>query len=300
MSIRFRCECGRVLMASDDQAGLEGQCPACGQLVPIPETEILNTKEAEEGVSAAQLDETETVEEASMGTKDLEDLERGGEGEVEDQPEKRGWAWSPRFAILASILVVVIVALVVFTLVRKERRTDEDVVIIEQIQPLVETEEETPVPPVGARLEEEAAESPQSEVTETIVSSTSEEELIEESLSEPSLDVETEVVTGEEEPEIVASTGTETPPAKTTLPTGAFTINVASFRQRERADRYVEELKKKGVDAFDWEIDLPEKGRWYRVSVGGFSTRREAENYANELRNKGISDTFITRVPDTS
>ncbi len=69
---------------------------------------------------------------------------------------------------------------------------------------------------------------------------------------------------------------------------------------KERAERYVEEMKEKGIDAFDWEVNLPQKGRWYRVSVGGFSTRQEADDYVKELREKGIYDVFITRVTGAS
>ncbi|NIN00491.1 MAG: hypothetical protein GTO24_21135, partial [candidate division Zixibacteria bacterium] len=75
---------------------------------------------------------------------------------------------------------------------------------------------------------------------------------------------ETEPAAEEKEPEVVASITPEPEPAKKVPPVGAFIINVASFRQEESALRYVEELKEKGIDAFDWEVDLPEKGRWYR------------------------------------
>jgi cell division septation protein DedD len=83
-------------------------------------------------------------------------------------------------------------------------------------------------------------------------------------------------------------------------PGGTFTINLASFRQKQRADRYVEELKKLGIDAYSWEVNLPEKGRWNRVSVGGFPTLKEAKNYTKELRQKGISDTYITKITESS
>jgi cell division septation protein DedD len=109
----------------------------------------------------------------------------------------------------------------------------------------------------------------------------------------------------EDEAEIVASAGSEYSLAQEILPgnkmprVGTFTINMASFRQKQNADRCVEELKEKGVVAFSWEINLPKKGRWYRVSVGSFPTRQEAENYM-KVRLEGISDTFITKVPEPS
>lgn len=311
MTIKFQCECGKVLMASDDQAGLEGKCPACGELITIPQAESLDMEEPEQSFSAEQFDEKETGEEESIGMKGLEDMgggleeeveDLGGglEGEVEDQHEKRNWVLSSRFAILASILVVVLVALVVFFVIRREKEPREDLVIIKKIQPQVETEKETSAPPVVARFEEEAAEPPQSKEAEPIASEITKRESIEQVSTEPPVGVETEVVPSEKEQEIVASTGVETPPAKKAPPIRAYTINVASFRKKQGAERYVEKLKKMGIDAFKWEVNLPKKGRWYRVSVGGFPTRREAENYANDLRKKGISDIFITRGPGAS
>jgi len=293
MTIRFQCECGKVLMASDDQTGLEGKCPACGKVTTVPQADTFDRKEPEESLATEELDEGGTAEEASMGIEGLKDLE----SEADDQPERKSWVRTPRFAMLASIIVVVLVALVVFMVVRKEKEAREELVVIKEIQPLEELEEEISAPPVGALLEEEI---PQPTEVEPITSAIVEEESFDEVSTEAPLGEETESVPTEKEEEVVASTLEETPPAESMPPMGAYTINMASFRKKENADLYVEELKKMGIDAFDWEIDLPKKGRWYRVSVGGFPTRQEAENYSDELRQKGISQTFITKVPGAS
>jgi ankyrin repeat protein len=111
---------------------------------------------------------------------------------------------------------------------------------------------------------------------------------------------------GEDGPETVAGTGSESsspqdiPPGQKMLPGGTFTVNVASFREEHSADRYVEKLKKKGMDAFSWVVNLPKKGRWYRVSVGSFPTRQEAQNYMKAVRQEGISDAFIIKIPEPS
>lgn len=97
-------------------------------------------------------------------------------------------------------------------------------------------------------------------------------------------------------PEIVAGAGSERSSAKEIPPVGTLTINLGSFRQKQGADRYVAELKKQGIEAFSWEVNLPGKGRWYRVSAGRFSTREEAVNYAKKLNQEGISGTFITKI----
>ncbi|MBW1742326.1 MAG: ankyrin repeat domain-containing protein [Deltaproteobacteria bacterium] len=96
--------------------------------------------------------------------------------------------------------------------------------------------------------------------------------------------------------EIVANDGSERTAAEGIPPVGTFTVNLASSRQKQGADRYVEKLKKQGVDAFSWEVNVPGKGRWYRVSSGRFSTRQEAVNYTKKLNQEGISGTFVTRI----
>jgi cell division septation protein DedD len=120
----------------------------------------------------------------------------------------------------------------------------------------------------------------------------------------PTLEVTVEPEEVIEEPdkeaEIVADASSERPSAPEMPPGGTFTINLASFRQKQWADRYVEELKKLGIDAYSWEVNLPEKGRWNRVSVGGFPTLKEAKNYTKELRQKGISYLFITKITESS
>ncbi len=315
MAISFRCECGKFLTASDDQAGLEGQCPACDRVITIPQTGtldmagILDREEPEEVTSQERFAEKVTEKEVSESMRELEDLERDIGGKVEDQQERWSSGRSSRAIMLASILVVLLVALFVFMFVLKGREVSQEPIIIKKIQPSTETEEEASAPAVGAKLEEGEAqplapvtgeEKAQPEDLQPTVAETGEEEATGRVSTEPPVAAEAEPASEEKEPEVVASIEPETQSAKKVPPVGAFIINVASFRQKELALRYVEELKEKGIDAFDWEVDLPEKGRWYRVSVGNFPTRQEAESYAGELREKGLSDTFITQVPGTS
>ena len=287
-------------MASDDQAGLEGQCPACGKVVMIPQEGTLTPEEADQGMPAEPLTGQDVVgDETSLDDKGFGDLEEDLAEDVREAPERRTWFWSSRFAVLGSIVVVVVVALIVFTLVRRDREGTQELVVIKEIEPLAEYEREASAPPVGAKLEEDVLAPVEEQALDSMMI---EEEPVEAASAEATLEAEPETVLEEQEEAeaTVASIAPETP-SEESLPTiGAYTINIASFRQRENAERYVAELKQMGVDAFDWEIDLPDKGKWYRVSVGGFSTRQEAEDYASGLKQKGISDIFITQVPKTS
>jgi cell division septation protein DedD len=287
-------------MASDDQAGLEGQCPACGKVVMIPQEGTLAPEEADQGMPAEPLTGQDVVgDETSLDIKGFEDLDEDLAEDVRETPERRTWFWSSRFAVLGSIVVVVVVALIVFTLVRRDREGTQELVVIKEIEPLAESEREASAPPVGAKLEEDVLLPLEEQPSDSVMI---EEEPVEAASTEATLEAEPETVTDEQEETeaTVASIAPEIPSEESLPPIGAYTINIASFRQRENAERYVAELKQMGVDAFDWEVDLPGKGKWYRVSVGGFSTRQEAEDYASGLKQKGISDIFITQVPKTS
>ena len=287
-------------MASDDQAGLEGQCPACGKVVMIPQEGTLTPEEADQGMPAEPLTGQDVVgDETSLDDKGFGDLEEDLAEDVREAPERRTWFWSSRFAVLGSIVVVVVVALIVFTLVRRDREGTQELVVNKKNEPQAEYEREASPPPVGAKLEEDVLAPVEEQALDSMMI---EEEPVEAASAEATLEAEPETVLEEQEEAeaTVASIAPETPPEERLPLIGAYTINIASFRQRENAERYVAELKQMGVDAFDWEIDLPDKGKWYRVSVGGFSTRQEAEDYASGLKQKGISDIFITQVPKTS
>jgi cell division septation protein DedD len=82
------------------------------------------------------------------------------------------------------------------------------------------------------------------------------------------------------------------------LPVGRFTINVASFRKKVRAERFMENLKKKGYKAFVAEASIPKRGTWYRVSVGRFPSRGEAEALVRTFKEKEGLDSFVRELKE--
>ena len=82
-------------------------------------------------------------------------------------------------------------------------------------------------------------------------------------------------------------------------PIGRYTINVASFKTRMRAERLMSKLKDKGYDAFVAEAAVPQRGTWYRVSVGRFSSVGEAQAYAQTLKEKEGLDFFVRTIKAT-
>ena len=65
----------------------------------------------------------------------------------------------------------------------------------------------------------------------------------------------------------------------------SYTVQVASLRTFEDADQMVKRLQKKGYPSFQTTIDIPEKGRWYRVRVGYFKDKTEAQKTMERLKN---------------
>jgi len=81
--------------------------------------------------------------------------------------------------------------------------------------------------------------------------------------------------------------------AQAILTTGVgFTIQVASFQDKARAELVSEELKKKGYIPVISAKDLGDKGIWYRVSVGDFESEEKARELLKTLK-EDYKDSFI-------
>jgi chromosome partitioning protein len=141
-------------------------------------------------------------------------------------------------------------------------------------------------PPVGFDVEGHSVESSRADVS--AVEGAPVSLSIRESESQGSQKEETE--------EAIARIESREDPVMGSSATGdGYTVNVASFREKTRADRHIEELKKQGIEAFEWETEIHQKGRWHRVSIGNFPTIRDAQIFATELEERGFR-TFVTRL----
>ena len=76
------------------------------------------------------------------------------------------------------------------------------------------------------------------------------------------------------------------------VPEELFTIQVASFQDKLKAERLAEELKKKGYKATISTKDLGGKGIWHRILVGDFDGKEEAAKFLQELKVK-YKDSFV-------
>ncbi|VAX35120.1 hypothetical protein MNBD_UNCLBAC01-2113 [hydrothermal vent metagenome] len=66
---------------------------------------------------------------------------------------------------------------------------------------------------------------------------------------------------------------------------GSFTIQVASFKKKDSANKKLAELAKKGYDtAYIASRDLGAKGVWYRVYIGNFETKSLAQKFLVKVK----------------
>ncbi|MCA9403987.1 MAG: SPOR domain-containing protein [Candidatus Omnitrophica bacterium] len=71
-----------------------------------------------------------------------------------------------------------------------------------------------------------------------------------------------------------------------------YSIQVASFKDKDKAQQKVEELNKKDYQAFLVSKDIRDKGTWHRVYVGKFDSKSEADSYLPKVK-KNYSSSFI-------
>jgi hypothetical protein len=82
--------------------------------------------------------------------------------------------------------------------------------------------------------------------------------------------------------------GVERPAAAATDP---YTLQVAAYLKQEYAFKLVEELKRKGLDAY-W-IETSSGGKlWYQVRIAHFPDQQSARDYGRNLKWKGLIDDF--------
>ncbi|OGW97798.1 MAG: hypothetical protein A2Z81_03660 [Omnitrophica WOR_2 bacterium GWA2_45_18] len=77
-----------------------------------------------------------------------------------------------------------------------------------------------------------------------------------------------------------------------TVGTYAYTIQVLSVNERARADKALEDVRKKGYEPFIVSKDLGAKGTWYRINVGKFDTKPQAEEVLSQIK-KDYAGSFI-------
>jgi len=72
-----------------------------------------------------------------------------------------------------------------------------------------------------------------------------------------------------------------------------YTLQLASYQEKEAAEEDVRKMKKHGYAAFIVSSELPGKGMWHRVRLGSFSNKAAAEKLQKEIHAKEGSSPII-------
>ena len=71
-----------------------------------------------------------------------------------------------------------------------------------------------------------------------------------------------------------------------------YSIHLASFKDLQKANRYVNSLKKEGNFVFWMTADIPGEERFYRVYIGKFDSRKDAVKFWKVLQKEGSVSYF--------
>jgi len=80
---------------------------------------------------------------------------------------------------------------------------------------------------------------------------------------------------------------------------GNYQLQVSSFKTREEADGFAQQLRLRGHRAYVLEAKVPGRGTWYRVRVGPFPTQAAAASYRTTFEAKEHVVPFVV-PPSTS
>jgi len=79
------------------------------------------------------------------------------------------------------------------------------------------------------------------------------------------------------------------------IPAGQYTVQIASLREREKAEKMVDRLMDRGYPAYFYEVKINGKV-YYRIRCRKFINREEAQHYADKLaKEEGIKG-YVTRI----
>jgi cell division septation protein DedD len=89
--------------------------------------------------------------------------------------------------------------------------------------------------------------------------------------------------------------GQKSKPAVVTATGRLYTVQVASLRSRDSAERIVKKLSQKGYEAFVTRSSSSEAGTWFRVRVGHFPEKSQAKEMERKLKRESYSPIVVRR-----
>jgi DedD protein len=86
----------------------------------------------------------------------------------------------------------------------------------------------------------------------------------------------------------------ESASAQKSNPRLRYTLQLASYQEKEPAEEDIKKMKQRGYAAFIVASELPGKGTWYRVRLGSFLNKTAAEKLQKDIQAKEGISSFIT------
>lgn len=107
---------------------------------------------------------------------------------------------------------------------------------------------------------------------------------------------------GDSPAEVVPSSPPTSPdpvsPPERATPGGRFGVHLVSVKTEADANREAARIGKSGFPTVIREVDLGEKGTWWRVYLGPYGTRDAAARVAQEVKTTGVTDyAMVLRLP---
>lgn len=74
---------------------------------------------------------------------------------------------------------------------------------------------------------------------------------------------------------------------------GKYTIQLSSHRSKNEAQEFAQGFEVRGYEPIINEVEVPNKGVWYRVSIGAFDTITEAKEYVLKERSLFQGEDYV-------
>lgn len=81
-------------------------------------------------------------------------------------------------------------------------------------------------------------------------------------------------------------------------PLGRFTLQIGSYPTVKDALQKIDTLESVGMKPFLREVDLSDKGQWFRIYIGGYVSHDEAKQVGTQYQDQHVIDNFVvTKMP---
>lgn len=75
-----------------------------------------------------------------------------------------------------------------------------------------------------------------------------------------------------------------------------YTLQIGSHTDRQSADQQISKLESMGLEPHVVMVEVPERGRFFRVRVGKFHSMEEARNFQGEIQNSRGVSSFVSPI----